>query len=145
MGMIGAGGQISPEHEQVPPEGLSEIEAPFPLPDDAIAFQVEGVSMWPRYDPGDIVIVRNRQRDPDALIGQEVAVRTSKGLRYLKRILQGKSRGLYNLESHNDEPIRNVRVVWVSEVHAVIRAGQWRTLDARGKQRVLKRRSLAAE
>ena len=141
MGYVGAGGDITPEYEQVPPEGLSEIEAPFPLPDDAIAFQVEGVSMWPRYDPGDVVIVRSRQGDPDALLGLEVAIRTSKGQRYLKRIVRGKARGLYDLESHNAEPIRNVRIEWVSEVHAVIRAGQWRKLDDTGKGKLLKRRA----
>ena len=145
MGEIGAGGAITPEYEQVPAEGLSDIECPFPLPDDAIAFRVEGISMWPRYDPGDVVIVRNREGDPDSVLGLEVALRTAKGQRYLKRILRGKSKGLYDLESHNAEPIRNVRIAWVSEVHAVIRAGQWRTLDAAGKKRILKRRSQAAE
>jgi phage repressor protein C with HTH and peptisase S24 domain len=137
MGLIGAGAEISPDEEQVPSEGLSEIEAPFPLPDDAIAFQVEGVSMWPRYDPGDVIICRNRERDPRDVLGIEVAVRTSKGKRYLKRILQGKTRDLFDLESHNAEPIRGVRIVWVSEVHSVIRAGQWRKLDAAGKARMI--------
>lgn len=145
MGMIGAGGEITPEYEQVPADGLSEIEAPFPLPDDAIAFQVEGTSMWPRYDDGDVVICRNRDRDPVDLIGFEAAVRTAKGRRYLKRVLSGKSRGVYDLESHNAEPIRGVKIVWASEVHSVIRAGQWSKLDAAGKKRVLKRRSQAAE
>lgn len=130
MGLIGAGGDISPEYEQVPPDGLSEIEALFPLPDDAIAFQVEGNSMWPRYDPGDIVIVRSRESDPESLIGLEAAVRTGKGQRYLKRVQRGKGRGLYDLESHNAEPIRNVRIDWASEVHTVIRSGKWRRLDS---------------
>lgn len=145
MGFVGAGGDISPEYEQVPEEGLSDIECPFPLPDDAIAFRVEGTSMWPRYDPGDVIIVRNKQSDPDSLLGLEVAVRISKGQRYLKRVLRGKSRGLFDLESHNAEPIRGVKISWVSEVHAVIRAGQWRLLDKPGKQRILKRRAQAAE
>lgn len=144
MGFIGAGGAISPEYEQVPPEGLSEIEAPFPLPDDAIAFQVEGTSMWPRYDPGDIIICRNRNSDPLSLIGVEVAVRTNKNIRYLKRILHGRARDLFDLESHNAEPIRGVKVAWVSEVHAVIRAGQWRKLDNPGKAKILKRRAAGA-
>jgi transcriptional regulator with XRE-family HTH domain len=47
MGKIGAGAEISPDEEQVPPEGLYEIEAPFPIPDDAIAFEVAGDSMYP--------------------------------------------------------------------------------------------------
>lgn len=145
MGYVGAGGQIRPEFEQVPADGLSEIEAPFPLPDDAIAFEIEGNSMWPRYDPGDIVICRNRESDPLNLIGVEVAVRTAKGLRYLKRIVRGKARDIYDLESYNAETIRGVRVAWISEVHAVIRAGQWRNLDNAGKAKVLKRRALAAE
>lgn len=143
MGMIGAGGAITPEFEQVPEEGLSELEAPFPLPDDAIAFQVEGNSMWPRYDDGDVVICRNRNADPLSLIGFEAALRTSKGLRYLKRIVRGKARDVFDLESHNAEPIRGVRIAWVSEVHSVIRAGQWQKLDRRGKQQALKRRAAA--
>src|SRR4051812_36003144 len=31
MGRIGAGAEISPEEEQVPPEGLAEIDIPFPV------------------------------------------------------------------------------------------------------------------
>ena len=129
MGRIGAGAEISPDEEQVPPEGLSEIEVPFPLPDNAIAFEVEGTSMWPRYDPGDVIVCLNRERDPADLVGWEAAVKTSKGHRYLKRLRPGARRGLFDLESHNDEPIRGVRLVWASEVHSVVRAGQWRALS----------------
>ena len=32
VGRIGAGAEILPEFEQIPPEGLFEIELPFPLP-----------------------------------------------------------------------------------------------------------------
>ena len=56
VGRIGAGAEILPEFEQIPPEGLFEIELPFPLPPDSVAFAVEGDSMWPRYDSGDVVI-----------------------------------------------------------------------------------------
>src|SRR5665811_2633307 len=31
MGRVGAGAIIEPEHEQVPPEGLGEVELPFPI------------------------------------------------------------------------------------------------------------------
>src|SRR5246127_2207013 len=31
MGRVGAGAVIEPEHEQVPPDGLGDVELPFPL------------------------------------------------------------------------------------------------------------------
>jgi len=63
VGRIGRGGGIQPEFEQVPPEGLYEIEVPFPIPAEAIALQVEGDSMWPRYDPGDVIICWRQGND----------------------------------------------------------------------------------
>jgi hypothetical protein len=125
------------EQEQVPPEGLAEVEVPFPVPDDAIAFEVQGESMWPRYDPGDIILCRNRERDPADLIGSEAAVRTTAGHRYLKRLRRGARKGIFDLESFNAELIRGVRIAWASEVHSVVRAGQWRTLNDAGKRRLL--------
>jgi phage repressor protein C with HTH and peptisase S24 domain len=127
MGLIGAGAEINPEEEQIPPDGLSEIEVPFPIPEDAVAFEVSGDSMYPRYDPGDVIVCLVRNRDPAELVGREVAVRT-RGRRYLKHLRSGARRGLYDLESFNAPPIRGVRIEWASEVHSVVRAGQWRRL-----------------
>jgi len=47
MGRVGAGASIEPEHEQVPPEGLGEVELPFPIAEETIAFEVSGDSMLP--------------------------------------------------------------------------------------------------
>src|SRR3981081_473081 len=44
MGPVGAGAVIEPEHEQVPPEGLGEIEIPLPISEGTIAFDVRGES-----------------------------------------------------------------------------------------------------
>lgn len=121
-GLIGAGSQIQPDEEQVPPEGLYEIAAPFPIPEGALAFRIEGDSMWPRYDPGDVVICWEAGTEIDQVIGWEAAVRTSDGHRYLKRLLRGSGRGLFDLESHNAPPIRNVRLEWVARVQGVVRA-----------------------
>lgn len=44
-----AGGEISPDMEQVPPDGLNEIELPMQIGPDAIAFEVVGMSVSPRY------------------------------------------------------------------------------------------------
>src|SRR6185312_15596352 len=40
MGRVGAGASIEPEHEQVPPEGLGEVELPFPIAEETIAFEL---------------------------------------------------------------------------------------------------------
>ena len=125
-GRIGAGAEILPEFEQIPPEGLYEIEVPFPIANDAIAFQVEGDSMWPRYDPGDVIICWRQGTNVDEVVGWEAAVRTTDGKRYLKRIQRGGSSGTFDLESHNAAPIRGVRIEWAAEIKGVVRTGQWR-------------------
>jgi len=126
VGRIGAGAEILPEFEQIPPEGLYEIEVPFPISNDAIAFQVEGGSMWPRYDPGDVIICWRQGTNVDEVVGWEAAVRTTDGKRYLKRIQRGGSSGTFDLESHNAAPIRGVRIEWAAEIKGVVRTGQWR-------------------
>lgn len=133
MGKIGAGAAILPEMEQIPGHGLYEIETPFTVPKGAIAFEVEGDSMWPRYDPGDVIVCWRQGSNMEEVIGWEAAVRTAEGHRYLKRILQGAEPGTFDLESHNAPPIRGVKIEWVAQVHAVVRADMWK--NANPKQR----------
>lgn len=143
MGRIGAGAEISPDEEQVPPEGLYEIETPFPIPTDAIAFEVVGESMWPRYDPGDIIICWRQGINADEVLGWEAAVKTADGARYLKRVLRGATKGTYDLESHNAAPIRSVRIEWVAAIQSVIRSGQWRKLTEAGRASLIRRMTAA--
>jgi len=144
MGRIGAGAEILPELEQLPPEGLFEIETPFPIPADAIAFEVEGESMWPRYDPGDIIICWRQGVNIEEVLGWEAAVKIDTGQRYLKRILRGSSKGTFDLESHNAPPIRGVRIEWIAAVQSVIRSGQWRKLSAAGRANLIRKMTKAA-
>jgi hypothetical protein len=131
VGKIGAGHEILPEFEQIPPDGLFEIEVPFPIPEDSLAFEVEGDSMWPRYDAGDVIICARQSEDAESVIGREAAVRTRDGRRYLKRVRRGALPGTFDLESHNAPPIRGVTIDWVAGILAAIRADQWRRLDQR--------------
>lgn len=122
MGYIGAGAEITPEHEQVPEDGLDEIELPYAIGVDAVAFEVKGPSMLPKYDPGALIVCSSSPRNPDDFIGAEVAVRTTNGNRYLKKLRPGSRRGVYTLESFNDDPIRDVKIAWLGQVLAIIPA-----------------------
>jgi phage repressor protein C with HTH and peptisase S24 domain len=138
VGRIGAGAEILPEVEQIPPEGLYEIEVPFPIPLTSIAFEVEGDSMSPRYDSGDVILCWREGVDGESIIGWEAAVRTADGKRYLKRIRRGSVTGTFDLESHNAPPIRNVLIEWAAEVQAVVRAGRWSRFIAGQRKNILR-------
>ena len=116
VGRIGAGAEILPEFEQLPPEGLYEIDIALPLSPDTIAFVVEGDSMWPRYNAGDVVVCSDAEHDPALITGREAAVRTADGKRFLKTIRRGASQNIYDLESHNAPPIRDVAIAWASPI-----------------------------
>lgn len=137
MGRIGAGAEIMPEFEQLPHDGLYEIDVVIPMPSGAIAFEVEGNSMWPRYDPGDVVVCWREGTNIEDVIGHEAAVRTGDGRRFLKKVLRGAAPETYDLESHNAEPIRGVLLDWVSVVEHVIRSGKWKRLSPAERKRRL--------
>lgn len=129
MGYIGTGAEITPEFEQVPPEGLEQIDLPFDVSSEIIAFRVKGSSMRPAYRDGDVVLVHANQKGaPDSYFGEEVAVRTLTGNRYLKEIHPGERKGTFNLVSHNAEVIKNVRLEWVGEIYLTIRNNQVRKI-----------------
>lgn len=121
VGLVGAGAEIQPEIEQIPSDGLGEVEVPIPLPDDAIAFEVSGDSMRPRYDPGDLIISWNVSPDGASAVGLEAIVDTSDGRRFLKRVISGATKGTFDLESHNADPIRGVHIRQVYSVDAIVR------------------------
>lgn len=125
MGYIGAGASVEPEFEQVPPDGLDTIDLPFAVPEEIIAFKVRGESMLPVYRDGDAILVWKDQRLPtESYVGEEAAVRTDDGLRFLKEIQRGRSRATFNLYSHNARLIEDKRLVWVGEIYMIVKASQ---------------------
>src|SRR4029077_7874537 len=132
MGRVGAGASIEPEHEQVPPEGLGEIELPFPIAEGTIAFEVVGDSMLPKYESGDIIVVYRDQRHPlSSFFGEEAAVRLKTGERYLKTIERGNAANVVNLTSFNAKPIMAVKLEWIGEICVTLPRGPIERLRAR--------------
>ena len=141
MGRVGAGATIEPEHEQVPPEGLGEIELPFPIADETIAFEVSGDSMLPKYENGDVIVVYREQRHPlTSFYGEEAAVRLKTGERYLKTVERGKSSTVVNLTSFNAKPISGVKLEWIGEICVTLPRGQIERLRAKAAGRARKAR-----
>jgi repressor LexA len=139
MGRVGAGATIEPEYEQVPPEGLGDVELPFPIDEEIIAFEVSGDSMLPKYENGDIILVYREQRHPlSNFYGEEAAVRLKSGERYLKTIERGKSPTLVNLTSFNAKPINGVKLDWIGEICVTLPRGQISRLRAKAAARARK-------
>ncbi|WP_024511350.1 S24 family peptidase [Bradyrhizobium sp. ARR65] len=139
MGRIGAGAMIEPENEQVPPEGLGEVELPFPISEETIAFEVAGDSMLPKYESGDVIVVYREQRHPlTSFYGEEAAVRLKTGERYLKTIERGKSPTLVNLTSFNAKPINGVKLEWIGEICVTLPRAQIERMRSRAAARTRK-------
>jgi repressor LexA len=139
MGRVGAGAAIEPEYEQVPPEGLGEVELPFPIAEETIAFEVAGDSMLPKYENGDVIVVYRDQRHPvSSFYGEEAAVRLKTGERYLKTIDRGKSPTLVNLSSFNAKPIHGVKLEWIGEICVTLPRGQIERLRGKAAARARK-------
>src|SRR5271156_1822689 len=136
MGRVGAGATIEPEHEQVPPEGLGEVELPFPIAEETVAFEVAGDSMLPKYENGDLIVVYREQRYPlTSFYGEEAAVRLKTGERYLKTVERGKSSTVVNLTSLNAKPITGVKLEWIGEICVTLPRGQIERLRTRAAAR----------
>lgn len=116
MGYVGAGAEVEPDFEQIPDDGLDQVEVPFHLPADMIAFQVKGDSMLPMFEDGMVIIVFREQRRPtESFFGERAVVRTSDGRRFIKTLIKGED-GYVSLLSWNAQPIMNIEPAWIGEI-----------------------------
>jgi phage repressor protein C with HTH and peptisase S24 domain len=129
-GLISAGGLIETGDEQAGGD-LFRITVPFPVPHGTIAFRVAGLSMYPKYEPDDVVLCAESGESPERLLDLYAAVTTAEGHRYLKKILRGSQRGAYHLESHNAPLMPDRRLVWASGIISTVHAQHWSRFRAR--------------
>ena len=132
MGYVGAGSEVMPDFEQVPPEGIEQVHVPFQVPDDLIAFTVRGASMLPYMREGTIIIVYREQQKPiEAFYGLQAAVRTADGKRFIKTITRGSNGGV-NLISWNAEEMYDVHLEWIGEIFAILPPSAARKVERQG-------------
>ena len=118
------------------PRGSGEIEMPFPISEETIAFEVSGDSMLPKYENGDVIVVYREQRHPlTSFYGEEAAVRLKTGERYLKTIERGKAPSMVNLTSFNAKPISGVKLDWIGEICVTLPRAQIARMRCRAAAR----------
>lgn len=131
MGYLGAGAVVEPDYEQVPHEGFDQVEMPFALPDEMIAFRVRGDSMLPVFKDGAVIVVYKDQKKPlESFYGEEAAVKTRDGRRFIKTIMRGAT-GV-NLFSWNAAPIEDVHLDWIGEIFAILPPSSLRKVAKQG-------------
>jgi repressor LexA len=136
MGKVGAGGVISQDGEQIPEGGLYQVELPFSYPAKMLGFEVEGVSMEPHFNPGDIVVCFVEPRKAlEEYIGRNVVVRTDANERFLKRLEKGRSPRRFDLVSWNHPTKHDVRIEWLGEIVAIVADGIARRIEPKRSDR----------
>lgn len=113
-GRIGAGGIVAwlPEADQI-----EMVPRPPLAPGPLMALAVEGESMLPKYEQGDVIYVR---RDHDGVLpvylNRYCAIHLADGGTYLKILTQGTEPDRYTLRSLNAADMENQEVVWAAPV-----------------------------
>lgn len=109
IGYVGAGAEIFPIDDHSQGAGFDEIPAP-PGVFRAIALVIKGDSMWPRYQEGDVVVIDKEQYSFDSLIGKTCYILLEDGRSFLKILQSSKTKGFWDLISHNAPPIEGVLI-----------------------------------
>lgn len=116
VGKIGAGGSIIFEDIGQAEQVARPPEAKGPL----VGLEVEGESMLPKFDPGDIVFIsRDRDGVDPSDFGAYCAVRLVSGETYLKILSRGTSAHLYTLRSLNAADMEDIEVAWATPIRAI--------------------------
>lgn len=115
-GRVGAGGSIVYDEVDMGP-----TFRPSGFGEKLQAFEIDGVSMLPRYSPGDIVYIspeKDGVNDED--IGDYCAVRLTSGETFVKQLAHGSRPGFFTLRSTNAEDIVDVELVWAAPIVFVL-------------------------
>ena len=119
VGKIGAGGSVA--FLELRDEDHIEADETVPRPPGVngklIALVVEGSSMFPKYNDGDIIYIQRTHEGVLAGdIGDDCAVRLVSGETYVKQLVKGSEPNRFTLRSLNAPDMENVEVEWATRV-----------------------------
>lgn len=120
VGKIGAGGSVVfvalQEDEQVDPD--ETVLRPPGVSGKLVALIVEGSSMLPKYQDGDIIYIQRHHWEGvlESDIGDDCAVRLKTGETYVKQLVRGSVPERFTLRSLNAPDMENVEVEWATRV-----------------------------
>lgn len=118
LGKVGAGAVVDLVAEEVPGAPLDEVRISF---DGDFVLEITGDSMWPRFMPGERIVVEGQPVNPESLVGRYAVVQVEEdGRRLLKRILKGDRIGTVNLWSHNADEMKAVKVLAAWRIKCVL-------------------------
>lgn len=107
-GRVGAGASVPLIDAYEKGDGLFHVAAPAQLvkdgsPDGIVAVEVEGDSMVPMYQPGDILFYSRTTHEgiPDEDIGRPCVVEDADGMARIKQVKRSDEKGLFNRISLN--------------------------------------------
>lgn len=117
VGKIGAGGSVI--YEDV--GNTDFVSRPPDTRGELVGLEVEGESMLPKFDPGDVIYIsRNYDGVSPQLIGSYCAVRLTTGETYLKILARGSEAGRFTLRSLNAADMENKELLWATPVRAIL-------------------------
>lgn len=115
---VGAGQIVYAIDDNAKGQGMEEVDCPPGIdPDYVIALKVQGDSMYPKYESGEILYYR---RDVLGMNGDCLNKICVLGLRngqvLVKKLRKGTIKNRFNLESYNAPTIENAEVEWCAPV-----------------------------
>lgn len=129
VGRVGAGAKVPLVEVDEQRGGLYQINAPAQLrrngpPRDFVAVEVEGDSMVPMYQPGDLLFYTraNHEGIPSEDIGRPCIVEDTSGKAWVKLVKRGDEPELFHLISLNpaSETRHNQRIKWAARVRLAL-------------------------
>jgi repressor LexA len=135
VGKIGAGGSVVfvALHDDEQPDIEDTVLRPPGVSGKLVALVVEGSSMLPKYQDGDIIYIqRTHEGILEGDIGDDCAVRLKSGETYVKQLVRGSEPNRWTLRSLNAPDMENVEVEWATRVLFIMPRRSREMLDAVG-------------